>query len=974
MKNTNKSTKRAFTLIELLIVIAIIGILFVVLVSKVDFATDKAKATGVQTDFRSFQMAFETVSKENAGFASLGWDTGDENGNRKRDSYDEGDTNKNNIMESTETWTGHKVPGENWTGTYTLVNPDDDTDKSAFKLLEDKVNANLDPKLHITITPEENAGVLTGNAKVTMANAAKDPWKNEYHGVYITNALNDKGDRGAFIIYSNGANGKWGSEHDIADGKVSIIVPGNNINGKDDMSIVVCYTYENGYGETDTSTGGFSNNQGFLSGNLQNIGTIHLVVSGSTYYASAPAALTFKSSINKGDVLHVYVNNILLSEELYDVNDNMVSLSIDYLSTLESGEYNISIEYESVKLDGKFNVYIPELNEYGFFYNQPYSAYVPYLDSTVVFFIRDNNTLDAMALDISEHRVRADGECSNYTIDGNTMTIESASLGTLHLYLDGETVYNPELDTVFSLGSEAVVADNDYFYIYNQYQGGYYVAPVDKTKDFYPAIQSGVNGIDTIGIASHAFGDAKNMQYAPEIPDTVVAIGVNAFADCWNMKSITLPESLVLIDEGAFEHCQSLTSITLPQKTECLSYRCFSNCLRLETFVIPSDNNLQEIYDYAFDRCSSLREISLPDNVMLYGSAIFASCYSLKQINLSTAKVDNIHNGLQNMFNNCYSLESVVLPEIQNLNLGQAFYNCYSLKSLHIPMGASFSGITFNGCTSLNSITTDNYWYKIENDAIYSADGTSLIYYFGNASEFYIGPNVTTIDEYAFANNQTLKEIVVDSSNSNYKSIDGILYDRYNKLMRYPAAKVSQEFVLETQFYSSAFKHCTKLDKLVLNNNAERVDWALCGSGIKEFEVIGGFISSVDGYIIDEHGNLGMVGVGYGSTVIVPGIDTVYESACSQMIGIEKLVFSNGTTCLYCCSVYGNMDLKTVVLPKTLTFIGEEAFMGCINLQTIIYEGTMEEWKLVELDRDWNHGVPAQYVQCSDGLVAIELN
>ena len=61
--------KKAFTLIELLIVIAIIGILFIVLISKVNFATDKAKATGVQTDFRSFQVAIETVAKEKAGLA-----------------------------------------------------------------------------------------------------------------------------------------------------------------------------------------------------------------------------------------------------------------------------------------------------------------------------------------------------------------------------------------------------------------------------------------------------------------------------------------------------------------------------------------------------------------------------------------------------------------------------------------------------------------------------------------------------------------------------------------------------------------------------------------------------------------------------------------------------------------------------------------------------------------------------------------
>mgnify|MGYP003293022865 CR=1 FL=1 len=270
----NYKNKKAFTLIELLIVIAIIGILFVVLVSKVDFATDKAKATGVQTDFRSFQVAFDHVAKENAGFASLGWDTGDENGNRKRDSYDVGDINENGIMDVngvngftgvTEVWTGHKEYDETWFGIYTLVNPDDDTDTSAFEALEAAINANLDPKLHITITPELSGTALTGNAVVTMANGAQDPWKKEYHGVYITNAVADNGaDRGAFVIYSDGANGKWGSAHDIANGIVNVWVPNNNIAGKDDYAISVFYSYANGYGEVAIVTTGFSSNQKFL--------------------------------------------------------------------------------------------------------------------------------------------------------------------------------------------------------------------------------------------------------------------------------------------------------------------------------------------------------------------------------------------------------------------------------------------------------------------------------------------------------------------------------------------------------------------------------------------------------------------------------------------------------------------------------------------------------------------------------------
>jgi prepilin-type N-terminal cleavage/methylation domain-containing protein len=298
-----KMNKKAFTLIELLIVIAIIGILFVVLVSKVDFATDKAKATGVQTDFRSFQVAFEQVAKENAGFNTFGWNTGDtkradfatvlegytyenedeDRADGKRNSYDEGDKNLDGIMQSTETWTGTKIYTEVWTDAsgndlpYTLVKPGSATgeyDKAAIFALESAINKNLDPKLHITISTK---------GEITMANGAQDPWKVEYHGVLMT-AAEDKGmavankemtglaadakDRGAIIMYSNGANLKDGVKTKVQGGVVTTTVSkndagtlDNNVDGKDDYSLAVIYTYVNGYGEVKSTTTGFSNNQ-----------------------------------------------------------------------------------------------------------------------------------------------------------------------------------------------------------------------------------------------------------------------------------------------------------------------------------------------------------------------------------------------------------------------------------------------------------------------------------------------------------------------------------------------------------------------------------------------------------------------------------------------------------------------------------------------------------------------------------------
>ena len=69
--NSPRVTKRGFTLVEILIVVAVIGILFISLVPRIDFAGDKARETGIKTDFRSFELAAEQLIRENAGLADF---------------------------------------------------------------------------------------------------------------------------------------------------------------------------------------------------------------------------------------------------------------------------------------------------------------------------------------------------------------------------------------------------------------------------------------------------------------------------------------------------------------------------------------------------------------------------------------------------------------------------------------------------------------------------------------------------------------------------------------------------------------------------------------------------------------------------------------------------------------------------------------------------------------------------------------
>ena len=65
-----KKNKQAFTLVEILVVILIIGLLFVFLVPKIASATGKARETGIKTDMRSYQTAIDAVAMEHGGLGT----------------------------------------------------------------------------------------------------------------------------------------------------------------------------------------------------------------------------------------------------------------------------------------------------------------------------------------------------------------------------------------------------------------------------------------------------------------------------------------------------------------------------------------------------------------------------------------------------------------------------------------------------------------------------------------------------------------------------------------------------------------------------------------------------------------------------------------------------------------------------------------------------------------------------------------
>lgn len=87
------------------------------------------------------------------------------------------------------------------------------------------------------------------------------------------------------------------------------------------------------------------------------------------------------------------------------------------------------------------------------------------------------------------------------------------------------------------------------------------------------------------------------------LPDSVKAIGENAFYLCANLYSVRLNQGLETVGNKAFLKCQNLSKLELPNTVTKIGTDAFSYCNALTQLEIPS--SVKVIEDYAFFSTSS---------------------------------------------------------------------------------------------------------------------------------------------------------------------------------------------------------------------------------------------------------------------------------------------------------------------------------------------------------------------------------
>lgn len=212
-------------------------------------------------------------------------------------------------------------------------------------------------------------------------------------------------------------------------------------------------------------------------------------------------------------------------------------------------------------------------------------------------------------------------------------------------------------------------------------------------------IPSQINFLPVTGIGNFINGFSLGWSFAAvQIPNSVTNIGAWAFAGS-GLTNIIIPTSVVAIGPNAFWQCYSLTSAKIPGNVRVIGDNAFEWCYALASLTLC--DGIANIKSNAFASCSSLSSVTIPGSVTNLGVGALAGCSALTNV--------NILNGLriipQDAFTFCTSLTNIAIPDSVTTIELNAFGVCDALTSIYLPSSiTNIADLAFNFCPNLSEV------------------------------------------------------------------------------------------------------------------------------------------------------------------------------------------------------------------------------------------------------------------------------
>ena len=386
-----------------------------------------------------------------------------------------------------------------------------------------------------------------------------------------------------------------------------------------------------------------------------------------------------------------------------------------------------------------------------------------------------------------------------------------------------------------------------------------------------------------------------------KIPDTVKAIGDNAFKNNDMIRNIYIPDSVTSIGEFAFYDCDQLTSVFIPDSVTSVGQACFYRCNNLTYAKLPQNMNV--VRPWMFCDCKKLETVVFGMNVTEIGSLAFYDCSQLKvDLPGNIEKIDDC------AFLGCKSLTEITIPKSLTYCGHDIFSGCSNLKTIKFEKGiTTIPKHLFDGSSDYSY---DSWFDGLEEIDIPETVTTIGEYAFDNCKNLTTVTgmkNVTKIGRYAFYNCSNLKEITIP------KSLTDCSYGIFSGCSNLKTIKFE--------------KGITTIPKHLFDGSSD-YSYDSWFDGLEEID-IPETVTTIGEYAFDNCKNLTTVTGMKNVTKIGDG--AFYNCSNLKEITIPDTVESMGTSIFYGCS-----SLKKIVWSKSIKEIENNAFKGCSSLTEII--------------------------------------
>ena len=296
-----------------------------------------------------------------------------------------------------------------------------------------------------------------------------------------------------------------------------------------------------------------------------------------------------------------------------------------------------------------------------------------------------------------------------------------------------------------------------------------------------------------------------------QIPEGVGSVGPRVFYAHKEIERVIFPESLKIIEESAFFGCSSLSSIIFSTGLKVIENHAFASCQALRELILPE--GLEIIEQSAFSPCASLVRLVLPSSLKELGEFAFSCCRQLKEVQLP----DQLERIDRSAFSMCSSLIWITLPEALKELVRGVFLGCTSLKDVNLKENISdVENNAFQGCSSLLRVNVSeaNPFLKSVDGVLYSRDGRCLKYFPGGRLEISIPEGTIEVGKEAFYENRNFDRISLPES---LEAIGDCAFYRCSELIETDLPQGLK------RIGSQAFEGCAKIKSLQIPDSVREI-------------------------------------------------------------------------------------------------------------------------------------------------------